>query len=83
MQSLAVSILDETGSVLSSTKFTTPKAARDFVEWRIEEFLEEGAAYVVVADKNARTETKYRAAGIADCVFVAVDWRYALVRETA
>ncbi len=53
------------------------------VEWRIEELLYEGAEYVVVADTDAHTETKYRAVRIADCVFVARDWRYAFVREAA
>jgi hypothetical protein len=56
-----------------------------FVEWRIKELLAQGAIYVVVADKDAQTETRYHAAGTADCVFVAIktDWRYALVREAA
>ncbi len=83
MASLAVSVLDELGAVLTSAEFATPKAARDFVEWRIEELLYEGAEYVVVADTDAQTEAKYRAARIADCIYVARDWRYALVREAA
>ncbi len=83
MACVAVSVVDASGAVLTSAHFSTPKAARDFVEWRIEELLDYGAAYVVVADKYARTETRYRAAGIADCVFVLADWRYALVKEAA
>ncbi len=83
MAYLAVSVLDGAGAVLTAADFNTPKAAKDFVEWRIEEFLEYGAAYVVIADKTARTEIRYRAAGIADCVFVSADWRYARVREAA
>ncbi len=68
---------------MTSAEFATPKATRDFVEWRIEELLDYGAAYVAVVDKDARTETRYRAAGIADCVFTLADWRYALVKEAA
>lgn len=83
MASLAVSVLDGSGAVLIAAEFATPKAARNFIEWRIEEFLDEGAAYVIVADKHARNEIRYRAAGIADCVFVSADWRYALVKEAA
>ena len=59
--------------------------AKAFVERGIEELLAQGAIYVVVADKDAQTETHYHAAGTADCVFVSIktDWRHALVREAA
>ncbi len=83
MARFAVSVLDGSGAVLTSAHFAALKAAKDFVEWRIEELLDDGAAYVVLADKDARTETRYRAAGIADCVFVLADWRYARVKEAA
>ncbi len=83
MARFAVSVLDGSEMVLTSAEFNTQKAARDFIEWRIEELLDDGAAYVIIPDKNVRTETRYRAAGIADCVFVLTDWRYALVKEAA
>jgi len=49
----------------------------------IEELLAHGARYVVVAEKDAQTETRHHAVGIVDCVFngIEMDWRYALVRE--
>ncbi len=83
MRRLVVSVLNESGVRQLSAEFPTPKAAKHFIEWRIEELLDDGAAYVVVADTETQTETKYRAARIADCVFVARDWRYARVREAA
>ncbi len=83
MASVAVSVLDDSGDVLVAAQFATPKAARDFVEWRIEELLYEGAALVVVADADEGTETRYNAGRIADCVFISANWRCALVREAA
>ncbi len=83
MRRLVVSVLNESQACQFSAEFPTSKAAKDFIEWRIEELLDQGAAYVVVADKDTQLQTKYRAAGIADCVFVQADWRYALVKEAA
>ncbi len=84
MGRFAVSTLNEFGTRQLSAEFASHKAARDFVECRIEELLAQGARYVVVADNGAHTETRYAAASIADCVFVGVmDWRHALVREAA
>jgi hypothetical protein len=83
MGCLVLSVLNESGARQFSAEFPSDKAAKDFVEWRIEELLAHGARYVVVAEKDALTETRYHAAGIADCVFVGIetDWRHALVRE--
>ncbi len=81
MAELVVSIQDERGATQFCAEFTTLKAVRKFVEWRIEEFLDRGAKYVVVAARGEPQETRYRAAGIADCVLVQTDWRYALARE--
>ncbi len=83
MDRLVVSVLDESGARQFSAKFPTPKTAKDFIEWRIEELLDQGATYIVVTEKDAQTESRYRAADIADCVFIPADWRYARVREAA
>ncbi len=83
MGRFVVSVLDASGARQFSAEFPTPKTARDFIEWRIEELLDQGAKYILVADNDTQTETRYRAAGIADCVFIPADWRYARVREAA
>jgi hypothetical protein len=84
MGCLVVSVLNESGARQLSAGFPSHKTAKDFVEWRIEELLAQGARYVVVADRDAQTEARYHAAGIADCVFVGIkDWRHALVRQAA
>ena len=75
--SLLLSVLDASGAHQFSAEFPNPKAARDFIAWRIEELLDDGAKYVVVSDGNAHAE------GIADCIFLAVDWHYALASEAA
>lgn len=79
MGCLVVSVLNESGARQFSAEFPSHKTAKNFVEWRIEELLDQGAKYVVVADKDAQTETRFRAAGIADCIFVTIktDWRSA------
>jgi hypothetical protein len=85
MGCLVVSVLNESGARQFSAEFPSHKTAKDFVEWRIEELLAQGARYVVVADKDTQTETRYDAAGIANCVFIGIKtgWRYALAREAA
>jgi hypothetical protein len=85
MDRIDVSILNGSGATLSSAEFSSPKIAKDFVEWRIDEFLDRGAAVVVIVDKAKQTEIRYCANGIADCVFMNlnVDWRYATLRDAA
>ncbi len=55
-------------------RFPSAREAVDFIENTIEFFLVERAAHVVVADERARTERKYRAEEIADCISVECDW---------
>ena len=57
MGCLVVSVLNESGARQLSAGFPSHKTAKDFVEWRIEELLAQGARYVVVAEKNAQTAT--------------------------
>ncbi len=83
MRQLVVSVENKSGTRQLTAEFSTIKALRDFIAWRIEELLEQGAAYVIVADTAAANETRYRASGIADCIFVAMDWRHARVQEPA
>ena len=82
MGRLVLSVLNGFGARQLAAELPSHEAVKDFVEWRIEELLAQGARYVVVAEENAQTETRYHAAGIADCVFVGTkDWRHALVRQ--
>ncbi len=43
MGRLVVSVLDGSGARQFSAEFPTSKTAKDFVEWRIEELLDQGA----------------------------------------
>jgi hypothetical protein len=82
---LVVSVLNQFGAPLFSAEFPSQKTAKDFIAWRIEEFIEQGAAQLVVFEKAAQKETCYSATRVADCLFVSMesDWRYALVRQAA
>ena len=84
MGRLVLSVLNGFGARQLAAELPSHEAVKDFVEWRIEELLAQGARYVVVADDYAHIETHYDAASIADCVFVgAKDWRHAMVRNAA
>lgn len=80
MSHLSVSVLNEWGGIIFSDQFPTRKSAKDFIEWRIEELLAQGATDIVLVDKTAQTETRYSACAIAGGVFATIrtDWRYAL-----
>jgi hypothetical protein len=80
---LVVSVFDGLEALQFSAEFPTPNAAQNFIEWRIEELLDNGAKYLVVSEAETRTETKYRADGIADCIFLDLDWRQALLANAA
>ena len=80
---LVVSVFDEFESLQFSVEFATPNAAQNFIKWRIEELLDNGAKYLVVSEPETTTETKYRADGIADCIFLDMNWRQALVGNAA
>jgi hypothetical protein len=80
---LVVSVFSELGALQFSGEFPTSSSAQDFIAWRIEELLDNGAKYVVVSDAEKLTETKYRADGIADCVFLDMNWRQALESKAA
>jgi hypothetical protein len=85
MDRLVASVLNESGARLFSAEFASHKAVKNFIEWRIEELLAQGAKYVDMIDEDAQTETRYCAAAIADGVFATIktDWRYAVVRKAA
>lgn len=85
MGRLAVSVLNELEAHVFSAEFPTHTIAKNFIEWRIEDFLAQGAKYVDMIDKDTHAETRYSAAAIADGVFATIktDWRYALIRRAA
>ncbi len=80
MSHLDVSVLNDLGVSIFSGRFPSRKSTMDFIEWRIEQLLAQGATYVVMVNKDAQTETRYSAAAIADGVFATIktNWRYAL-----
>ncbi len=80
MSHLGVSALNEAGASIFSGQFPTRKSAMNFIEWRIEELLAQGAIDIVVIEFTAQTETRYNASAIANGVFATIrtDWRYAL-----
>jgi hypothetical protein len=82
---IAVSVTDETGTALFSAEFSSPTYAKDFIEWRIEDWLSKGAVYVTTTDKCTQTSERYVATRIADIVFVSskLGWRHARVSEAA
>ncbi len=71
---LVVSVLSKSLVSEFLTELPTLKAVKDFIEWRIDELLDRGAEYVVIADRHSQTEKRYRADRIADYVFLAGDW---------
>jgi hypothetical protein len=85
MGHFVVSVVSELGVSLFSATFPSRKRAMDFVEWRIDELISQGATYVVMVDNAAQTEARYSASAIADGVFATIksDWRNALVRAAA
>ncbi|WP_363351501.1 hypothetical protein [Methylocystis echinoides] len=85
MDRLVVSVVNGTGERLFSAEFPSYKAAKSFVEWRIEELLASGAKYIDMVDRHTHDETRYCAAAIADGVFAVIEtgWRFALVKRAA
>ncbi len=79
----AVSVFQSLGKRLFSAEFSSPEEAKSFIEWRIEELLSSGAQYVAISDGETGGGKMYRAEGIADCVFLGMDWNRALVRDAA
>jgi len=57
MGRLVLSVLNGFGARQLAAELPSHEAVKDFVEWRIEELLAQGARYVVVAEKNAQTAT--------------------------
>jgi hypothetical protein len=80
MSHLSVSVLNEWGGLIFSGKFPSRKSAKDFIEWRIEELLAQGAMDIVLVDNTSHTENRYSASAIAGGVFATIrtDWRYAV-----
>lgn len=85
MDRLAVSVLNELGERLFSAEFSSNGAAKNFIDWRIEDLLAQGAKFIDMVDKDTQAESRYCASAIADGVFATIktDWRHALVREAA
>ena len=75
-----VSIFNDRGDCQLSAELSNPKAAANFVESRIEEFLDYGAKYVMISDEEFGIEQTYSANGIADCIFAVMNWSPALVK---
>lgn len=80
MSHVSVSVLNEWGGLILSNHFPCRKSVKDFIEWRIEDLLAQGATDIVLIDNTAQTETRYSASAIAGGVFATIrtDWRYAL-----
>jgi hypothetical protein len=80
MSHVSVSVLNEWGGLIFSANFPSRKSVKNFIEWRIEELLAQGAMDILLVDNTAQTETRCSASAIAGGVFATIrtDWRYAL-----